>query len=321
MLSGRQRFTIGYRLLVLCAPLLGVLGCDAWLTKPPLTNTVEVIATRRNGDPVPGVALLLYTGQRPMAYATTGSDGTYRFEGVPQGFYGVFATPAEPYELKERTFGGPATDFVDGLVVANNTLSPVRFTFLKRGPGTVLARVVDAGGSPLSGVTAFLYSPTKVLDTVVTDASGLATFLEVPFGAYGVAITRPLLYRSYRSLDDSLYAFRDGLFIEADSKDSVRFALPRCSGQVRFRAIDQLGTPVVGAKAVLYTSTEVVANAVTAANGSGVILAPCLTPLGTIIIPPAGYTVPDGRGSQFFDGFSIASGGAIDFTFVLRKAP
>jgi len=301
MLSGRQRFTIGYRLLVLCAPLLGVLGCDAWLTKPPLTNTVEVIATRRNGDPVPGVALLLYTGQRPMAYATTGSDGTYRFEGVPQGFYGVFATPAEPYELKERTFGGPATDFVDGLVVANNTLSPVRFTFLKRGPGTVLARVV--------------------LDTVVTDASGLATFLEVPFGAYGVAITRPLLYRSYRSLDDSLYAFRDGLFIEADSKDSVRFALPRCSGQVRFRAIDQLGTPVVGAKAVLYTSTEVVANAVTAANGSGVILAPCLTPLGTIIIPPAGYTVPDGRGSQFFDGFSIASGGAIDFTFVLRKAP
>lgn len=319
MICGRQRFTVGYRLLVVCAPLLGVLGCDAWLTKPALTNTVEVIATRRNGDPVPGVSLLLYTGQRPMGYATTGSDGKYTFERVPQGFYGVFATPTEPYELKERTFGGPPTDFVDGLVVTNGTLFPVRFTFLKRGPGTVLARVVDAGGSPLSGVTAFLYSPTKVLDTVLTDASGLATFLEVPFGAYGVAITRPLLYRSYRSFDDSLYAFRDGLLVEADSKDSVRFSLQRCSGQVRFHVNDQQGNPMVGVRAVLYTSTEVVANAVTAANGIGVFAAPCLTPLGTIIIPPAGYTIPDGRGSQFFDGFSLASGGAIDFTFTLRK--
>src|SRR4029077_18584991 len=123
----------------------------------------------------------------------------------------------------------------------------------------VLARVVDAGGTPLSGVQTFLYSPTKVLDTVVTDASGLATFLEVPFGAYGVAITRPLLYRSYRSVDDSLYAFRDGIFVEADSKDSVRFALQRCSGQVRFHVNDQQGAPMVGVRAVLYTSTEVVA--------------------------------------------------------------
>lgn len=306
----------------LAAALVLALGCDAWLTKPSLYNTVQVVATRRNGDPIPHVGLVLYTGQRQMGYGATDSSGRFTFTRVPQGFYGVAADPPAGYAAVEVLIGGPPTTVIDKLTVADDTLSPVRFTFLKRGPGSILARVVDAGGKPLAGVAALLYSSTQVFDSILTDESGLVTFRNVPFGAYGVSLTRPVLYRSYQHFEDSLYAHRDGIIVEEGSEDSIRFSLSRCTAQVRFRVTDQRGDPVFSVKATLYTSTAVIGYAFTDQAGVGIFpQAPCATPMGLAIGTPPGYTATPGRGTQFVDGFSLTSGATLDLDFVVQKNP
>src|SRR5262249_30097209 len=63
-----------------CALVLAATACDRWLTSPSLYNTVTVVVTTRGGSPIPGAALTLYTGQRPMGYASTGADGRYVFQ-------------------------------------------------------------------------------------------------------------------------------------------------------------------------------------------------------------------------------------------------
>jgi len=316
------RASLARWIAVACALLLAAAGCDSLLTRPSLYNSVDVIVTQRNGDPIPGASLVLYTGQRPMGYATTGADGRYRFERVPQGFYGVLATPPDGYELIEHLVGAPPSDFVDGLVVARDSLSAVRFTFLKRGPGSVRARVVGVGGAPLAGILTVLYSPARRLDSAATDSSGLVTFANVPFGAYGLVLTRPPLYRSFQREDDSLYAYRDGIVVDDGSRDSVRFALARCAGQVRFHVKDQRGAAVAGAQAGLYTVAAVLGNAFTGADGVGSFPdQPCATPMGLFVYPPVGYTVAPGRGSQYIDGFTLTANQTLDLTFTLQKNP
>ena len=121
-----------------CAILLA--GCDAWLTKPSLYNTVDVVVAQRDGTPIPGTNLILYTGDRPMGYAVTGLDGRFTFKRVPQGVYGVLATPPSGYDVFD-------TFVHDGLLVADDTLLTVHFTFLKIGAGvTAVIRPVLSQG-------------------------------------------------------------------------------------------------------------------------------------------------------------------------------
>src|SRR6476660_7516795 len=112
-------------------------ACDSMLTKPSLYNSVRVIVTQRDGTGVPGAGLVLYTGQRHMGYATTDSSGEFTFMRVPQGVYGVTAIPPDNYALMETLVRVPPSNTFNQLLVQGDTLKPVRFTFLKRGPGVV----------------------------------------------------------------------------------------------------------------------------------------------------------------------------------------
>ena len=114
--------------LALCA------GCDAWLTKPSLYNTVQVVVTQPNGDPVPKAFLILFTGARQMGFGNTEANGLFTFTRVPPGTYGVEAVPPAGYAPVDDPTGGPAGRVIDDLDVANDTLSPVRFTFVKTAP-------------------------------------------------------------------------------------------------------------------------------------------------------------------------------------------
>ena len=302
--------------------LASLTGCDRLLTRPSLYNTVKVVAIRRNGDPVPGVGLTLYTGQRPMGYAMTGRDGSFTFTTVPQGNYGVAATVPDGYDVIEHLISAPSSTVRDGLVVANDTLSTVRFTFLKKGPGTITVRVAQLDGTPLSGIPVGLYDPAKLDATATTDSAGRATFNLVPFGAHGVSILRPLFYRDYRVPSDSLTSFRDNVIVEDGSRDTVVFTLAKCAGTLGALAIDQFGSPVANVATDFYTSTALLKTGKTGVDGQIVYgPVPCAVQFGVRINPPAGYSVAEGRGSSFIDGITLTNGATVTATFHVQRAP
>jgi hypothetical protein len=303
---GRRLLRLG---LLLSLPLA---GCERWVTQAPLYSSVEVQATRRNGDPIADVALVLYTGQRPVDYGTTGADGRHRFERVPQGLYGVIARPPAGYDVVENLIGGVETTIVDGLVVALDTLSPVRFTFLKRGPGTVNARLTTAAGAPLEDVPVTLYSPAGTVAEAKTDGAGRVTFAAVPFGVYGIVAQRPMLYQSFARTSDSLYVYRDNILVDDGSVESVDVTLPRCAGAIEATVTDQSGTPVSGIPVTIYTATGILRNDSTTASGrQRVDDVPCALQAGVRIDPPLGYSVTEGRGSSFIDGLVLAADGQV----------
>ena len=305
-----------------CALILGATACDKWLTNPSLYNAVTVVVTTRSGSPIPGAALTLYTGQRPMGYASTGADGRYVFQDVPQGNYGVFAIPPSGYDRVEDLIGGPPTIYKDKLIVAKDTLSPVRFTYLKRGPGALVAMVVEPNGTPIPGAAVTAYEPTVVDERATTDANGIAAFSNLPFGVHGVSVQRPLPYRDFVTPSDSPSVYRDNLIVDAGSTDTVIFRLSRCSGTLTAVAIDGSGLPVRNATIKAYTSTAQFAQSATDANGRvSFSNAPCVIQVGVSITPPAGYSVPSGRGSSFFDALTVPRNGVVQVTFHLTKTP
>jgi hypothetical protein len=305
---------------LLLTALATAAGCDAWVTRPMLYNTVRVIARTRAGEAVPGVGLTLYTGQRPMAYATTAADGEFMFTLVPSGTYGVYASLPDGYAAVEDLITAPSSKVIDNLVVANDTLSPVRFTFLKKGPGVVVARLAQTTGAPLAGVPVALYSPTRQLGTGQTDATGRVVFSDVPFGVYGVRATRPLLYRDYRTPGDSLYAVRDNLIVDLGARDSVAISLAKCAGTFRVVAKDDAGLPASGVVVTFYTFAATLGVATTGADGTATSPeAPCAVQFGVQIASAPGYTVQSGRGTSFVDGLTVVNGGTVDVPFRLHR--
>ncbi|MGH7634707.1 MAG: MSCRAMM family protein, partial [Gemmatimonadaceae bacterium] len=286
-----------------------------------LYNTVRVVVQQPSGQPLSGAQLVLYTGQRQMAYGTTGADGGFVFGRVPQGTYGVQATPPNGYVLLESLIRTAPTTFVDNLIVANDTLAPVHFTFLKQGPGTVVAHVVGAGNQPLDSVAAVLYSPSAIVSHAVTNAQGNVEFDGVPFGVYGVEVLRPVFYRDFRSPGDSAGASRDGIIVDQGARDSVAFALPRCSGTLNVLVTAGAGVPVAGATAVLYTSDGDVSREKTDSTGHAAFAAPCVIQFGARVEAPPGFAATHSSGQGYVDGLTLAPGASRDVTLRLQRAP
>jgi hypothetical protein len=233
----------------------------------------------------------------------------------------VQATPPSGYLLLETLIHTAPTTFVDNLVVANDTLAPVHFTFLKEGPGTVVAHVAGAGNQPLAGVAALLYSPTATVSHAVTDGLGNAVFDGVPFGVYGVQILRPILYRDFKTPGDSAGATRDGIVVDAGARDSVTFLLPRCSGTLNVLVTDGTGVPVPGASSVLYTSNGDVSREKADSTGRAALIAPCVVQFGVRVEPQPGFAVTQSSGQGFVDGLTLAAGGSRDVTLHLQRVP
>ena len=297
------------------AVLMCASACDQWLTQPVRYNTVEVSAMRRNGEAIAGVALELYTGQRPMGYGTTDATGRYRFTLVPDGLYGVRAIQPAAYAAVEELTGGAPTTSVSGLVLASDTVARARFTFLKRGAGAVAVLVHDDANVPVVGMFAALYDPHGFVAAARTDATGRVTFASVPFGVYGVSIPRP---PGFRDLDESAFVAHDGLIVESGGTDTAAFTLARCAGTITVNVREDNGNPVAPYPVSLYTSAATVDDGFTAATGAKTFAVTC-GDFGVRLVPLAGWSYTEGRGTSFADGLHVTRAAALSVTFVVRR--
>lgn len=299
--------------------LLGLVAaaCDQWLTQPTRYNTVDVSATRRNGDAIAGVELELYTGQRPMGYGKTDATGRYQFTLVPDGLYGVRAAVLpDGYVPVEALVAGPPTTAVSGLAIKGQATVTARFSFLKRGPGSVSVRLIDDAGTPLAGIFATLYTPAGVRDSVPTDAAGTAVFSAVPFGVHGVSVPRTA---PYRDIGESAFAERDGLLVEDGMRETATLTFARCSGSIRVTVREENGNPVASFPLSLFLSTGIVQDSFTDAAGTFTFAPLNCAEYGVRLVPLAGWTFAEGRGTSFIDGLRVTRSTSPSATFTIRR--
>ncbi|MHB8837461.1 MAG: hypothetical protein ACYC7F_00720 [Gemmatimonadaceae bacterium] len=289
--------------------LVALVACDSLVTSPPRYAMVDVLTTRRDGTPVAHVPVVLSTGQRIIGYDTTNANGTARFVRVPEGpAYGVLAGVPEGYERLEKLLGGSVTDFVPFALTRDST-PLVRFQFLKVGPGTVTAKVVDQAAAPLAGVDVELFGSVSVIARKATAADGRVTFSAVPFGGYGVRAFRPA---AYRDDGEAVTLDVDGLIIEEGVTETRTLALQRCVGSVSLQVSDAARGAAANVRAQLFNAAGVADAKKTGANGTVQFTNLDCDGYGVRILPAADWVVTPGRGSDFVDGLILHRGTALN---------
>lgn len=302
--------------------MLGTLlsaGCDSLISKPSLYGTVEVTATLRTGEAVPGAAVKLYTGQRAMGYATTDANGRYRFLSVPAGAYGVFAAAPPGYARLEDAVGGIPTGYQDGYTVLGGDTSRAHFTFLKIGPGAITVSVTEPDGTPIPATQLTLYTPTAVVgEGGSTDAKGRFTFVGLPFGGYGV-----IARRANRYLDSGEVALvsRDKLVVEEGSQTTVAFVFSPCFGALTARIRDDAGAALPAAVVTLYDATGVLEEVPSGPDGNRTFANRGCGAYGIRVKPPVGWFAPEGRGSSFNDGLYVHRDATLASTLTVHRIP
>ena len=291
--------------LAAIAALASTLGCERFVTTPSLYGTVEVHAQQRDGAPAEGVTLLLYTGTRVMNYGETDGSGSLIFHDVPQGVYGIRLLPSPKYVRLEDVVGGTPSDVQDNLQVDAGHLVRAQFTVLKAGFGVIVAEVREPDGAPAPNVSVAVYRSSGPVRSAVTDSAGRFVFDSIPLGIYGVRIFRGPAYSD--SGEVSIIS-RDAIFVDDGSRKVIAFQVVPCGGTLSVAVRDEKGTGVPGSILTAYSSTGVVGEARTGADGIHVFgKFPCGS-YGVRVRPAIGWSVSDGRGASFEDGLVFHRG-------------
>lgn len=235
-------------------------------TKAPVAGarvvlwSIEGNATQTRGPG--GRTVALPRGQRVLAEATSGSDGTFRFEHVPGlGFH----APMSPVNGRLGPLVGNVTAFADGLAPTSASFAAIvegerQEVVLEAWPATtLLGRVVDGRGAPAHADVAqqapegrgMLYLPASLFpDTpsgqTQTDADGRYRLL-VPSASTPGDPEPAVLVAADR--DDTTatatVTLRAGHAVEVP--DLVLAAVPAGAHEVAVAVVDERGAPVVGA--------------------------------------------------------------------------
>jgi hypothetical protein len=287
-------------------------ACDRLVTKPLMYTSVQVHVERRDGSPIGGIQLLLYTGQRVMAYDSTDSAGLALFQFVPAGpAYGVMAVVPPPY----RDSGEPVTIWQDGLVVEQGVTDTVTLR-LSLCQGSVNVTVADPVHGVAQGVQTYLYTSTATVDSARTGSNGGVHY--VPgCGNYGVRIIPNI---DWSVAPGRGTQFADGLVVHRDSIINVALAAQynTCRGAISVTVVDATGTAVPGATILLYSADS--PSNITSVETGGIVTfgnLGCGIERGVTITPPAGWSAAPGRGGSYFDGLSVTDGGTVKVKFTL----
>ena len=303
-------------LVTLLSTLLG--ACDGMVT-PSLFGTVSAVVTRRDSvTPIAGAQVILYTGARPMGYATSDSAGRVTFPEVPEGVYGVRAVPPTGYLAQERLALTPnPTEFAHNIRVAARDSLGVRFTFLKEGAGRVAVQVSTPAGVAVPDIPLTLYAPRGPVASARTNAAGQATFEGVPLGNYGVFAERPV---TYRDSGETALVPRDGLIVDEGSTQRALFTLAPCGGSVVAEVRDQAGRPAPG-RVQLYQGSGVLQEEALGADGTRAFGGLLCDLYGVRYLPPpVGWRAANVVGAGYADRLRVRrTAGAVRATLVVER--
>jgi len=305
------------RFLVGAAAATGMGGCDSLLS-PSVYGSVKVTVVRRDGTPIANVPVTVYFVQRRLEAATTDAVGSYTFERLPAGSYGVFNEVVPGYSRPEFVRPGPRTDFVDKIQVASGGTATAQLSLLKIGPGTIVATVTEPGGAGVQGIPVALYTGAGGAQReATTDAAGRVTFADVPFGDWGVQAVRP---SRYLDSAEAPVVVRDGIIVDEGNAQAAAFTFAPCAGTLTARVLDDGNNPVPGAMLALYHFGEEVDSASTGGSGTHTFSALQCQDYGVrIAAVPSGWALVPGRGSEYMDGLFVHRAGALTATLRLQR--
>lgn len=295
--------------------LIALSACAEMVTDVFEYGSIEVEAVRRNGEPVPGVELTLYSSFQVMAQAKTDENGYHLFEFVPPNQYGVHAEPPEGYTRPDNLLGGPSTAHVDGIVMKEGGEGNAQFTYLKIGPGRVEVSVREVDGAPVEDAVVHLTASDRELGQDTVDSTGTVGFEQVPFGVREVWVLPPPLFLDVGERPPA----RRGLLVEDGTDLDVAFILERCLGTIRGSIQDLKGEPVSGYPLRLYRPFEDVKIQDTGADGEGVFDGLRCQEFGLALVPHPDWTFEAGRGSSYYDGLQVNRGSDRTFSFTVKR--
>ncbi|SVB52502.1 uncharacterized protein METZ01_LOCUS205356, partial [marine metagenome] len=113
---------------------------------------------------------------------------------------------------------------------------------------------------------------------------------------------------------------RDGISVTRQSDQTSSFTVEPCRGEIGVRVEDENSDPVSGALLELYALNRTWDQDFTGANGVLTFTQACGMEVGVRVTPPAGYTVPEGRGSSFYDGLRPDIDGRVELVFRLQAS-
>lgn len=304
------------RLAVLMAAV-ALLGCDGVLTDPAPYGRVQVETRTRTGVPLAGVAAVLYTGPRPMAYDTTDAAGRIGWTLVPEGRYGVLLTLPDSYATIASLTGAAGGDVADGVRVVAGTDTTLVFTLLRAGAGRVEAQVTDEDGVALADMPVGLFAPRGILAEQRTDATGHVAFPDVPYGNYGVFTVQPDSF----GVPNRPWIVQDGLIIDRGYTATAALRMERCKGRIVVTVRDGAGTPLSGFSVRRFSTGRVWPAVATSTDGVATLSPVICGEYGVYVEARPGYTVPWVRDTAYVDGLVIAQGTSRAVTLRALRTP
>ena len=301
----------------LAAALIGAPACAEMVTDLTDYGTIVVEARTLSGTPVPGARLTLYNGVRILSVASTGVDGRHVFEFVPPNEYGIFSGTPDGFVRPQYLTGGDLALIADGIVIEEGSRASVRFDYLKVGPGSIRARVIDTGGAPIAGALLTAYSQAAVRQ-LRSGPDGSALFENLPFANWGVGAEPPDPYGipdGYSLATDGLLV-EEGVMLDAELVMDLE-ALERCGGTVAVTATDALGNGVPGAPLLIYHQWGELAKGTTDETGAREFLdVPCRTVAASIGEIP-GWELEPGAG--VVEDLVVTQASRVEVAFALRQ--
>jgi hypothetical protein len=290
----------------------------AVFTFAPCGGSVVVEVRDQQGRPAQG-RVQLYQPTGPLRVVSLAADGTQRFDGLLCEVYGVRYLP-NPLGWRAAEVRGAA--FLDGMRV-RRTAATVRATLVveRYGWGAIRLRVVDQDGAPVPPIRAVVYDGVQLLADTRLDSTGVLRVDSLRADRqYGVRIAPPEPY-GYRLVEARGESYADGLVLQDGVTREVTLRLRRLPrAALRVAVVDDAGNPVPGARVVVYIATGVRQDQRT--DALGVTVATDLVAgdeHGARVVPPAGYTVTEARGSSYVDGVVLAAGEVRQVTFRLTR--